>query len=396
MIMLISYKSTVRACYVGIICLAIVANLTALLFTVLGEQFGLSFTQLGALVMVYFIVQVAVALIFGPIVDRIGFRPFIVGAHILAAVGMAWFAATPVSPLEPYVMMMIGSFIFGIAGGFLELLVSPILNAVPTDEKSSAMSIMHSFYCFGHVAVVFGTTLFLAVFGRESWQIIFLLWLLVPLANAIAYARCPIAEATPVESQSTARDAFKKPLLFILIAMIAFGAASELTVASWASAFMEEAMGLPKVAGDIIGIGTFAIAMGIGRLTYGILKQKDTKWLPQQSHLMVMGSGMAFVSYIFLATTHSPFLGFLACVICGLGVSLLWPGALSLAVEAFPKAGTWIFAILTVGGTFGASAGPSVFGVIADAEGLRTAFMIMAAVPLLSLAAGLLYHKIKI
>ena len=390
-----SYKLTVRACYIGIVCSAIMVNLLALLFTVLGEQFGLSFAQLGSMVMVIFIVQVAVAFIFGPIVDRIGFRPFIVGAHVLAVAGMGWFAATPLIPFDPYIMMMIGAFIFGVSGGFLELLLSPILNAIPTDEKSSAMSILHAFYCFGHVAVVFGTTIFIEVFGREAWPFIFLLWLLVPLANSLLYAKCPIAEATPVDKQSTARDAFRSPLLYVLVAMIAFGAASEMIFATWTSAFMEEAMGLTKIIGDIIGVGAFAVSMGIGRLGYGILKQKNVPWLPEQSRLMLMGSALALVSYLIIATTNSPILGLLACIMCGFGVSLLWPGALSLAVDAFPKAGTWIFAILTIGGTFGASAGPSVFGVIADIDGLRTAFMVMAIAPLCSLMVGLLYKKLK-
>ena len=390
-----NYRATIRSCYLGTISQAVIVNLTALLFTSLGEQFNLTYTQLGALVLINFITQVLVALIFGSVVDRVGFRPFIVGAHIGAAVGFAWFAATPWFPFEPYAMLMIGTFIFGAAGVFLELLLSPILNAIPSDEKSSAMSIMHGFFCFGHVGVALGTTLFLFVFGREAWPIAVFLWLLLPLANAFLFSRCPIAPAVPVARQSSSRDALRRPLFMVLVLMILLAGASELTFSQWASAFMEEAMGLPKVVGDIAGVGMFAVMMGLGRVTYGVLKQRGTPWLPSQSRLMLMGSALAAVSYIIVATTHNPVLGLLACALCGLGVSLLWPGTLSLSVDAFPRAGTWMFAIMAASGNIGAAAGPSFFGVIADYGGLRMGYMFTAVIPLAMVLAMFAFHGLR-
>jgi len=390
-----SYKATVRSCYIGIFSQAVVVNITALLFTTLGYQFGLSFTQLGALVLINFIMQVSIAIIFGQIVDRVGFRPFIVGAHIAAVVGLAWFALVPALPFDPYAMMIMATIIFGIAAGFFELLISPILNAIPADEKSSAMSILHGFYCFGHLGVVFATTIFLFVFGRDSWPFIVSLWLVLPLLNAFLFSRCPIAPAVEVTQQSSAGAAFRSPLFIILILMISLGAASELTFAQWTSAFMEEAMGLPKVIGDIMGVGMFALSMGVGRVAYGVLKQRETAWLPSQAKLMAIGSAMAISSYIIAATTNYPVLGLLACILCGLGVSLLWPGTLSLAVDAFPKAGTWMFAIMAATGNIGASAGPAVFGLIADYGGLRAGFMMTAIFPVLTLVAIILFLRLR-
>jgi len=388
-----NYKRTVKACYIGTICQAVIINFTALLFTALGYQFGLSYTQLGALVMVNFATQVSVAIIFGRIVDRLGFRTFLIGAHIAAVVGLAWFAATPLLPFPPYAMLMMGTLVFATAGGFMELLLSATLNAIPTDEKSSEMSIMHACFCFGHVVIAFVTTIFLNNFGREAWPIITLVWATIPLVNVFLFLTSPIAPTVPVAKQSSAKDALRKPLFIVLIFMILFAGGTEITFSQWASAFLEEAMGLPKMLGDIGGVGMFAAMMGISRIGYGILKKKGVSWMPGQSKLMLAGSALAAVSYIVIAVTYNPALGLLACALCGLGVGLLWPGTLSLSVEAFPRAGTWMFAIMAAAGNIGASAGPSIFGVIADYGGLRMGFMVTASIPLVSVVLMLLYHR---
>ena len=389
-----SYKSTVRACYLGTICQAIIVNLTAILFTALAYSFHLSYTQLGALVLVNFITQVAVALIFGSIVDKLGFRKFLVGAHIAAAVGMAWFAATPWLPFDAYAMLLIGTLIFGAAGGFFELLLSPTLNAIPSDEKSSAMSIMHAFFCFGHAGVALFTTLFLFFFGRDAWPFVMLMWLLIPLVNAVFFAVCPLASTVPEGGGHTSvKDAIKKPLFVLLVMMILFAGASELAFSQWISAFMEQAIGLPKIIGDTAGVVTFALVMGAGRVAYGVLKKRGTSWLPSQPRLMLMGSALAAASYVVMAVTYNPLLGFLACAMCGLGVSLLWPGTLSLSVKAFPMAGTWMFAIMAASGNIGASLGPAMLGVIADFGGLRMGYMLTTVIPVVAVVCLVIYLK---
>jgi len=392
---MISYKPTVRACYLGTVCQAIIINLTAILFVPLGQQFGLSYTQLGALVMVNFAIQVTVSLVFGQIVDRFGFRRFIVGAHIAAVVGMVWFAAAGRVPIDPYIVLLTGTMIFAVAGGFLELLLSPILNAIPTDEKSSAMSILHAFFCFGHVAVALLTTVFLFVVGIESWPLVILIWATVPLVNIFLFALSPIAEAIPVSQQSSAKKIARQPLFIVLVGAIFFAGASEIAFSQWASAFLEQVMELPKILGDIAGVGMFAAMMGASRLGYGILKKRGAAWLPAQSKLMFIGSGLALGSYFVMATTTSPVLALLACALCGLGVGLLWPGVLSLSVDAFPMAGTWMFAIMAAAGSGGASAGPSLFGIIGDAAGLRAGFAITAVFPLGSMVCLGLYFRFR-
>jgi len=390
-----SYKLTIRACYLGTICQAVIINLTAILFVPLGEQFGLSYTQLGALVMVNFIVQVSISLIFGPLVDRFGFRRFIVLAHIAAVAGMAWFAAAGRVPVDPYIVLLSGTMIFAVAGGFLELLLSPILNAIPTDEKSSAMSILHAFFSFGHVGVALLTTVFLFVFGREAWPFVLLFWGIIPLVNGILFAICPMASPTPIKEQSAARHIARQPLFILLVCAILFAGASELAFSQWTSAFLEQVTGLPKVLGDIAGVGMFAAMMGVSRLGYGILKKKGVRWLPSQARLMLMGSALALVCYIVMAVSTNPVLALMAAALCGLGVGLLWPGVLSLSVEAFPMAGTWMFAVMAAAGSSGAAAGPSVLGVIADYSGLRAGFMFTAVFPLGSVVCLGLYHKLK-
>jgi len=345
--------------------------------------------------MANFIIQMAVSLVLGPVVDRFGFRRFIVGAHVAAVVGMAWFAAAGRVPLDPYIVLLTGTMIFATAGGLLELLLSPILNAIPTDEKSSAMSILHAFFSFGHVGVALLTTLFLFVFGREAWPFVLILWGAVPLVNGILFARCPIADAIPVKQQSSVRRVARQPLFFVLIFAIFFAGASEIAFSQWASTFLEQVSGLPKVLGDIAGVGMFAAMMGVARIGYGILKKKEVAWLPGQSRLMFMGSGLALVCYVIMAVSPSPVLALVACAFCGLGVGLLWPGVLSLSVDAFPMAGTWMFAILAAAGSSGGAAGPSIFGVIADAGGLRAGFMITAVFPLGSLVCLGLYHRLN-
>jgi len=222
-----------------------------------------------------------------------------------------------------------------------------------------------------------------------------LLWAIIPLGNAMLFAVCPLAPTVPVSRQSAAKEAFRKPLFIVLVFIIVFAGASELTFSQWTSTFMEEAMGLPKMLGDIAGVGMFAAMMGLGRIGYGVFKQRGVSWLPSQSRLMLMGSILATVSYIVVAVTYNPALGLLACALCGLGVSLLWPGTLSLSVEAFPKAGTWMFAVMAAAGNIGASAGPSAFGIIADFGGLRMGFMLTAVIPIGSMVLLMMYHRLK-
>ena len=372
------YRLTVKACYLGIVSQAVNVNLTAILFTTLGEGFGLSFSQLGSLVFINFSTQVGVALAFGRIVDRYGFRRFITAAHFVAAAGLWLFAASPFLPVPAYFAFALTTFVFSFAAGLMEVLISPVLNAIPSDEKSGAMSVLHSFYCFGQVAVVFGTTLFLQFFGREYWQIVVALWALLPFAGGILFLICPIANAPPPEKQT--KLPWRSPVFLSILAIIIFAGAAEITFSQWSSAFLEISIGLPKITGDLLGVGTFALMMGAARISYGVLAKKRPI---NQGSLMRLGALLVTACYALLAFSHNPVTALLACALAGLGVGLLWPGSISLAVGAFPLAGTWMFAIIAAAGNIGSAAGPQTFGLLADALDLRTAFMITAILPFL-------------
>jgi fucose permease len=372
-----SYQSTFRACCTGFVAQAAVVNLTPILFIPLRTQFGFTFTQLGMLVMFNFLTQLTVTLICCVVVDRIGFRFFAVAGHILAVLGFTLFGLVPFLPIDPFIGFVIATIIFSLGGGLFEVILNPIVNALPTKEKSAAISLLHAFYCWGQMGVVILTTLFLFVFGITSWPFVMFLWVLLPLINGIAFLRCPIVPGIEAKRRSSVISVIRNPIFFFLVLLIIFAGASELTISQWTSAYAEDILGVPKVVGDILGMSLFAVMMGVARTLDGI-KGKSA----YLSRLMFAGGALATVCYIVAATTTSPVIGLGALALCGLGVSLLWPGTISLSVKAFPLAGTWMMALLAAGGSSGASVGPMLAGVIADHSSLRTSFLVLSVFPL--------------
>ena len=358
----ISYKSTTIACYIGNFVQAVVINLTPILFIPLREQFGLSFGQLGTLILINFFTQVLCDILFSGMVDKYGFRRFVTIAHLLAALGFILFAAAPfLFPKNPYTGFILATIVFSGSGGLLELLLSPIVNSIPTDEKATAMSVLHSFYSWGQVAVVIITTLFLFLFQKTSWQMIVLIWAILPVINFFLFMKVPLAPPIPEEHRQGMKDLLFKPFFIVSLLAIMFGAMAELCISQWSSAFMEKAMLLPKTVGDILGMCFFAAMMGVGRLFYGIYGERI-----KVANIMLIGAGLSILCY--LAVALSPFnsIALLACGLCGLGVSLLWPGTLVLAAEKYPLAGAWMFAILAAAGDIGASVGPWLIGIISE------------------------------
>lgn len=355
-----SYKSTTIACYIANFCQAIVTNFTAILFVPLKEQFGLTYSQFGFLVLLNFFTQVCVDLLFSKAVDKHGFRPFIVTAQILCGVGLVLFACAPMLfPSNVYLGLLIATVIFSGASGLFELLLSPIIDAIPTKEKESAMAILHSFYAWGQVTVVLVTTL--CIFLHVDWRLIVLGWAVVPFANTFLFARVPLAQRVSAEHAMKIRKLLRSPVFLLAFACILFGGASELTMSQWASSFLEKGIALPKIAGDLLGMCGFAVMMGIGRVIYGIKGDK----LPLEKVLFV-GSALAAVCYLVAALSPIGWLSIVACCVCGICVSLMWPGSLVLAAKHLPLAGASMFALLAAGGDIGASIGPSLAGVLAD------------------------------
>jgi fucose permease len=356
-----AYQSTIYACYMGNFVQAVIVNVTPILFIPLREHFGLTFEQMGRLVLINFITQVVMDLSCGKPVERYGIRPFIVTAHVLACIGLGLFAAAPLLFTNPYTGFVIATIIFSGSGGLLELLLSPIVNAIPTEEKAAAMSVLHSFYSWGQVVVVLLTTLLVAILGSKSWYLIVLMWTLLPIINTFAFAKVPLAPMVAEEHRTKLRTLIKERFFIVALLGILFGGASEITIAQWTSTFLEKAIHLPKLTGDIAGVCMFAGMMGIGRAFYGKFGSKINIY-----KAMLWGSALATVCYLIIVISPWMVLSLIACAVCGLGVSVLWPGSLVISANRFPLAGATMFAVLSSGGDSGASVGPWLVGLVAD------------------------------
>ena len=356
------YRLTIKACYLGMFILAIVVNLSPILFLPLSQQFGLTFSQMGTMVLVNFMTQICAALICSGFVDKYGFRPFAVATNVLVVTGFGLFAAVPLLPSGHFAGFLIATVIFSGAGGLLEMMVSPILNAIPSKNRNAmAMSVLHSFYCWGQALVALLTTLFLFVFGRHNWWVITLIWCLPALVNLFLFARVPLPSPTPAEKRTWSRALFKSPIFIAALALLFFSGATEISISQWISTFMEAGLNLPKITGDILGMCGFAVMMAIGRFSHSLRGEKIDLY-----KLMLGGAALSFACYLMVVFSPWPWLSLLACVLSGLGCALLWPGGLSLAAKNFPMAGTFMFAVLGVSGDMGASLGPWSVGFLSD------------------------------
>ena len=358
-----NYRLTARACYMGNFTQAIVVNLTPVLFIPLREHFGFSYGQFGTLVLLNFLTQLACDLLFSKAVDRHGFRPFVVSAHALVVLGFALFAATPLLfPGNVYAGFLIATIIFSAGGGLLELLLSPIVDSLPGEEKAKAMAMLHSFYAWGQVVVVILTTLWVYVFGAGSWQVITLLWIAVPLTNVLLFSITPLRHKASEMEVLRIRDLIRQPVFLLAFLAMLFGGASEVTMSQWASSFLQKGLDLPKIVGDTLGLTFFAVMMGVGRLFYGLRGHKMNL-----SRIMIVGSAVAAICYVVVALSPWKGLSIVACALTGLCVSLLWPGTLTETSAKLPLAGASMFALLAAGGDLGCSVGPWLTGIVTDA-----------------------------
>ena len=385
----VSYKSTTIACYIGIFCQAIVINLTPILFIPLREQYGLTFIELGLLIFVNFTTQVVVDIAFSKVVEKHGYRPFVTAAHAFTVGGFLLFALAPVVLVAPYPGFLIATVVFSAGGGLQELLLSPIVNSIPTDEKEKAMSVLHSFYAWGQVMVVVGTTFLVFLLGRTSWQWIMAGWAVIPALNFVNFMRVPLGSPVPETGEHMGLTKLaKEPFFIIAIVAIAAGGAAEITMAGWTSAFFERTLAIPKVIGDTTGVASFAFMLGLGRLLYG--KYGTRMPLPK---VMMGGALLAAACYLVVVFSTVTAFSLVACMMCGFGVSLLWPGTLVLAAKRFPQAGASMFAILAAGGDIGASVGPWIVSLVADSAGtfseqigLRMGILVGVLFPVLAFA----------
>lgn len=356
----LTYKNTLHACYLGYITQAIVVNLAPIFFVIFKDSYGLTNSQIGTIVFVLFSLQLFIDLASAWLVDRIGYRRCAVTAHIAAASGLILLGILP-RVMNSFVGILIAIVIGAVGSGLIEVLISPIVDLLPAESKSSAMSLLHSFYCWGQVAVVALSTLLLAVIGDGLWFVIPMLWAIIPIIDAVVFSFVPIPDPIKGDEKASPKH-FLRSKLFALAAFVMFAAAmGELSMSQWASYFAERGLGINKVAGDLLGPCMFGVCMAIGRTLYGIKGAGMRLDRALTGCCLICSAG-------YLVTVFSPIptLSLAGCGISGFGVSLLWPGTLSLTSERIPGGGTSLFALLALFGDLGCSVGPWLTGVVSE------------------------------
>ena len=387
------YNKTITACFVGYIVQAIINNFVPLLFLTFQRTYDIPLSQITLLVTFNFGVQLLVDLLAIGFVDRIGYRVSMVMAHVLSAAGLILLTILPELFSSPFVGILISVMVYAVGGGLLEVLVSPVVEACPSDNKEKAMSMLHSFYCWGHVGVVLLSTVFFRTAGIENWKIMAVVWAVIPICNAFAFTRVPMASLMEEgESGLSMKELFASKIFWVLLLMMACAGASEQAVSQWASTFAEKGLEISKTAGDLAGPMAFAVLMGAARAFYG--KYGDRI---QLDHFMIWSSILCILSYLGIALFPSPVLSLAACAVCGLSVGIMWPGSFSKAAAALPKGGTAMFALLALGGDLGCSGGPTVVGNVSSALGENRKMGILAAVvfPALLLTGILVCGRMK-
>ena len=384
------YHKTIYACFFGYIVQAIVNNFVPLLFLTFEETYQIPLSRITLLVTINFAVQLLVDLLAIGFVDRIGYRVSILIAHIFSAGGVLLLTVLPDRCSEPFVGLLIAVIIYATGGGLLEVLVSPIIESCPTDNKEAAMSLLHSFYCWGHVGVVFLSTVFFAVFGIDNWKIMAIIWACIPLANTILFAKVPIAPLIGEgEKGLTIKELYSKKLFWLFLLMMICAGASKQAVSQWASTFAEKGLGVSKTIGDLAGPMFFAICMGLSRAYYGKFGEKINLQL-----FMIGSSMLCVVSYLGIVFFTIPALGLISCGIAGLSVGIMWPGTFSMASASIKRGGTAMFALMALAGDLGCAGGPTVVGMVSShfSDNLQMGTLAAIVFPVI-LCVGLAYTK---
>lgn len=382
------YKKTMYACFVGYIVQAIVNSFVPLLFVTFQETYNIPLTQITLLITVNFVVQLLVDLLSAGFIDKIGYRASVILAHIFAAAGLALLTILPEVLPDPFVGILIAVFVYAIGGGLIEVLISPIIEACPTDNKESAMSLLHSFYCWGCTGVVLISTIFFTIFGISHWKILTLLWTILPLANMLLFTKVPIYSLQEEgEKGMNLGELFREKMFWILMLMMVCSGAAEQSVSQWASTFAEKGLGITKSVGDLVGPMLFSILMGLSRLLYGKYGEKL-----DLDRFMKFSCVLCIVSYLCISFIPVPMVELLGCGLCGFSVGILWPGTFSKAAAALRRGGTLLFALLALAGDLGCSGGPTLVGFVSSGLGDNLRLGIFAGIifPILLLGSLML------
>lgn len=356
-----TYRSTLMACYLGYITQAITVNLAPLFFVIFQTHYGVSYTQIANLVLITFVIQIIVDASMVKLSPIFGYRRSAVFAHIFSVIGLVCLMILP-RILPPYAGILVSVFFYSIGGGLTEVVISPIVDALPGDAKASAMSLLHSFYSWGQMAVVILSTVLLTLIGTERWYFIPLFWAILPFVNIFLFCKVPIVEPEEEQKSNGVGKFLRSPIFVVAVFMMICSGASEQAMSQWASLFAERGLGISKMVGDLLGPCMFALCMAIGRTVYGICGEKIN------IEKALMGcAGLTIVCYIVVAFVPNPVIALLGCALTGLGVSLMWPGMLSYSSQKYEyKAGPVLFSLLALGGDIGCSVGPWVTGRVSD------------------------------
>lgn len=387
-----NYKKTKIACYLGFITQAIAANFAPLLFLKFHMDYNISLGNIALISTCFFFTQLVVDLFCAKFVDRIGYRACIVASEVCSALGLVGLAILPDLLSNPYMGIIISVITYAIGSGLIEVLCSPIVEACPFENKEATMSLLHSFYCWGAVGTILVSTAFFAIFGIDSWKYLAVLFALVPAINIYNFATCPIEYLVEDGEGMSIPSLFKTPLFWVAIILMVCSGASELSMAQWASAYAEAALGLSKTMGDLLGPCLFAVAMGICRVLYGKYGEKVnlTKFM--------LGSGLlCVVCYVLASLFSNPVVGLAGCILCGFSVGIMWPGTLSISSKKFPAGGTAMFALLAMAGDLGGSIGPAIVGRVTQMAGdnIRTGMTIGLIFPVVLVIGLLFFVKMK-
>ncbi len=360
---LTNHKHTIHACYLAYITQAIVCNFAPLLFLVLSRDFGINLGELTMLTVTNFFLQLIVDISSAKFLDKIGYRKAVVAAHAFAATGLLGLAFLP-DIINPYCGILISVALYAIGGGLLEVVVSPLVEACPTDGKSGNMSLLHSFFCWGQVGVVLLSTLFFKIFGIDNWKILSCIWALLPFANMIFFLFVPIYSVNGEHELMSVKEMFGKKIFWVLMLIMVCSGASELAMSQWASYFAEKGLGISKTLGDLVGPCAFGVFMGISRTIYG----KYSKRLSLKN-MMLVSSVLCIMCYLTAIFAKNPIISLLGCAFCGFSVGLFWPGAISIAAGSMQGAGGAMYSLLACGGDVGCTLGPAMVGAVAGANG---------------------------
>ena len=386
-----NFQHTRYACYIGYVTQAIINNLAPLFFIIFSENYSVSYRGLGSLVMINFMTQLIVDAACIKIASRIGYKTLLVTAHIIAAIGLVLLGILPLFISPVFLALVISIVIFAIGGGLLEVLISPVVDSLPEEaaKKPASMSLLHSFYCWGQMAVILLTTFLLLQFGRENWFFLPILWAIIPLLNTFLFLNVPLIPALKEKDSMGIKEMARNPVFFLCLLMMLSAGASEQSVAQWASLFAERALNLPKIIGDIFGPALFALFMGIGRTIYGLFGSK-IKIYPY----MLFSVILCILCYLGISFAPHPLIQLAACALTGFSISIMWPAVFSISSSSFPKGGAPLFALLALMGDLGCGTGPWIAGFVSDAQGsLGTGIFVCILFPFIFLFSLLIFKR---